>query len=290
MIGVTAATGKLGRLVIDELLHTVPAPEIIAIARDTAKASDFAAKGIIVRQGDYDVPDTFLSALAGIDKLLFISSNAVGKREAQHRAVIEAAKQAGVGFIAYTSLLHASSSPLVLRLEHVRTEELLAASDLSHALLRNGWYTENYTGSLADAIKSGEIVGGSGGGRISATARADYAAAAAAVLVAKDDQHDHIYELAGDDAFTMAEFAAEVGRQSGKAVVYRNLSGAEYKAYLVAKGLPEPVAAGFAATIAQGGQFDDSHQLRQLIGRRTTPWTETIAAALRALSLEGRSG
>jgi len=283
MIGFTGATGKLGRLVIDELLHTIAASEIIAIARDTAKASDLAAKGIIVRQGDYDAPDTFLSALAGIDKLLLISSNATGKREAQHRAVIEVAEQAGVGFIAYTSMLHASTSPLSLREEHVRTEELLADSSLSHALLRNGWYTENYTWNLADAIKSGEIVGGSADGRISAAARADYAAAAAVVLVAKDDQGGRIYELAGDDAFTMEEFAAEVARQSGKAVVYRNLSGADYKAHLVAKGLPEPVAASFAVTITQGGQFDDSHQLRRLIGRPTTPWTETIAAALRAL-------
>jgi NAD(P)H dehydrogenase (quinone) len=283
MIGVTGATGKLGRFVIDELLHTVPALEIIAIARDTAKASDLAAKGIIVRQGDYEAPDTFLSALTGVDKLLFISSNTPGKREAQHRAVIEAAKQAGAGFIAYTSMLHASSSPLSLREEHVRTEELLADSGLSHALLRNGWYTENYTQSLADVIKSGEIIGGSGDGRISAAARADYAAAAAAVLVAKDDQGGRIYELAGDDAFTMAEFATEVARQSGKTVVYRDLSRVEYKAHLVAKGLPESEAAGFAATIDHGGQFDGSHQLRQLIGRPTTPWTEIIAVALRAL-------
>lgn len=286
MIGITGATGKLGRLVIAELLRTIPASQIVAIARDSAKADDLAKQGVAIRHGDYDIPETLSAAVAGVEKLLLISANVVGRRAEQHRRVITAAKAASVGLIAYTSLLHAASSPLALAAEHVATEQMLADAGIPHVLLRNGWYTENYTGTLTNALASGVIIDASGDGRISAAARADYATAAAAVLVARQDQAGRVYELAGDEAFTMAAFAAEVARQSGRPIVFRNLSEVDYKAGLVASSMPEAVAAVFAGTsigIARDGLFDDSHQLRTLIGRPTTPWQETVTAALKDL-------
>jgi NAD(P)H dehydrogenase (quinone) len=286
MIGITGATGKLGRLVIDDLLRTTSASQIVAIARDPAKANDLTRKGIAVRYGDYNVPESLGGALAGIGRLLLISSSEVGRRVEQHRAVITAARHAGAGLVAYTSLLHAITSPLLVRKEHVLTEQILAESGVPFVLLRNGWYTENYTGALAEAMKTGEMIDDSGEGKISAAARADYAAGAAAVLRTQEDQAGRIYELAGDDAFTLAEFAANAARQSGRNIVYRNLSESEYKAALVAKGIPEPAAALFAANntgIAQGGLFDSGRQLSRLIGRPTTPWTESVLAALKTL-------
>ncbi len=149
MIAVTGATGQLGRLVIDALLKKVAADTLVAAVRTPAKASDIAARGVHVREADYNRPETLTAALQGVDKLLLISGSEVGQREAQHRAVIDAAKAAGVKFIAYTSLLHADKSPLSLGAEHRATEALLAASGVPYALLRNGWYTENYAASIA---------------------------------------------------------------------------------------------------------------------------------------------
>lgn len=283
MIAITAATGQFGRLVIESLLTQIPAAGIAALARSPEKAADLATKGIVIRHADYDVPQTLDSALQGVDKLLFISSSEVGRRAPQHRAVINAAKKAGVKLVAYTSLLHADRSPLVLREEHAQTEAMLAESGLAHVLLRNGWYTENYVANLASVLASGSLSGCEGDGRIASAARADYATAAAKVLTA-DDQSGRIYELAGDSAFTMAELAAEITRQAGKTVVYEHLAEADYKAVLIAARLPEPIAARFAANsvgISQGGLFDDGHQLSALISRPTTPLSTTVAAALK---------
>ncbi|EGI53707.1 nmrA-like family protein [Sphingomonas sp. S17] len=284
MIGITGATGKLGRLVIDTLLQTIPASDIAALARSPDKAAELAAKGVAVRQADYDRPETLDSALAGIERLLLISSNEMGRRVPQHRAVIAAAQRAKVKLLAYTSLLHADRSPLAVREEHVATEAALAEAAIPHVLLRNGWYIENYTGSVGMAIDNGSIIGAAGDGRISAAARADYAAGAAAVLTATADQSGQVYELAGDTAFTLAELAAQITRLSGKTVTYRDLPADECRAALVVRGLPEPIAARMVASdigIAKGGLFDDSRQLSRLIGRPTTPLSEALATALK---------
>lgn len=287
VIGVTGATGQLGRLTIDELLRMVPASRIVAVVRDPARATDLAAKGVTVRRGDYDDPHSLLEAFDGIDRLLLISSlpSAPGQRLAQHEAVIAAAKARGVGFVAYTSLLHADTTPLALRADHAATERLLTDSGISHAVLRNGWYTENYAADVASAVRTGEIVAASGDGRISAAARADYAAAAAAVLTAGDDQSGRIYELAGDSAFTLAELAAEVSRQVGRPVTYRNLSEAQFRSELIGHGQPEAVAAFVAdmhTGISRDALHDDGGQLSRLIGRPTTPWQQTVAESVTA--------
>jgi NAD(P)H dehydrogenase (quinone) len=285
MYAITGATGHLGRLVITALLRTVPTAETAALVRTPEKASDLAAQGVVIREADYNRPETLGPALFGVDKLLLISGNEVGRRVPQHKAVIDAAKAAGVTLIAYTSVLRADTSPLGVAEEHRQTEALLKASGVPFVLLRNGWYIENYTASIPTALQQGAILGSTGEGRIAAATRADYAEAAAATLTAQGDQAGRIYELAGDDAFTMAEFAAELSRQSGKDVVYRDLPEAEYMAALVGGGLPDAFAALLArsSAVAGGGAlFDDSHQLSRLIGRPTTPLKDAIAAALKA--------
>jgi NAD(P)H dehydrogenase (quinone) len=237
-----------------------------------------------VRQADYSQPATLGAALQGVTRLLLISSSEVGQRTAQHAAVIDAAKAAGVGLLAYTSLLHASSSPLGLAAEHQATEALLAASGVPHVLLRNGWYTENYLASLPAALAHGVVLGSAGEGRIASAAREDYAAAAAAVLT-RDGQAGQVYELAGDTSYTLAEFAAELSRQTGRTIPYQNLPEAEYKGILLGAGLPEGLAALLADSdtgVSKGGLFDGAQQLSALIGRPTTPWAEQLKAALAA--------
>lgn len=282
---VTGATGRLGQLVISALLKTVPAAQVVALARTPAKASELAAKGVVIREADYNRPETLAPALSGVERLLLIAGNQLGVRVPQHKAVIDAAKAANVRLIAYTSALRADTSQLAVADEHRQTEEMLKASGVPFVLLRNGWYTENYTASLPMVLKQGEILGSSGEGRISSAARADYAEAAAAVLAAGEDHAGRIYELAGDEAFTMGELVAEISRQSGKNVIYRDLPEAEYKAVLAGAGLPELAAASVArssAVATRGALFDDGHQLSRLIGRPTTPWKDTIATALKA--------
>lgn len=282
MIAITGASGQLGRLVINALLKKVPASEIIAVVRSPEKAQDLQALGVALRTADYNQPQTLQGAFAGVQKVLLISSSEVGQREAQHRAVIDAAKAAGVSFIAYTSLLHADTSPLGLGVEHRATEALLQASGIPYALLRNGWYSENYAASIAPALAYHAFIGAAGNGRIASAAREDYAAAAAEVI-SRDDQAGKVYELAGDDSYTLAEFSAEIARQSGEQVEYVNLPPAEFSAALIGAGLPAPLAELLAdsdAGAAQGALFDDSHTLSKLIGRPTTPFAAVIKATL----------
>jgi NAD(P)H dehydrogenase (quinone) len=281
---VTGANGQLGRLVIDKLLETTPPAQIGAIVRNVKAAADLSARGVDVRVAEYSKPETLDAALAGVDRLLLISSSEIGQRVIQHRNVIDAAKRAGVKLVAYTSVLHADASPLGLAEEHRQTEAALRASGIPSVLLRNGWYTENYAASIPAALAHGALLGSAGEGRIASASRADYAAAAAAVLTASDNQAGRVYELAGDTTFTLSQFAAEVSRQSGKPVVYKNLPEADFKAALVGARLPEGLAALLADSdtgASKGALFDDSHQLSKLIGRPTTPWATTVSAALK---------
>jgi NAD(P)H dehydrogenase (quinone) len=282
MIAITGASGQLGRLVIKSLLGQVAASELVAIVRKPEAVADLAALGVQVRQGDYERPETLDAAFRGVDKLLLISSSELGRRAPQHKAAIDAARRAGVKLLAYTSVLHAEGSPLGLAGEHRETEAHLRASGLPFVLLRNGWYTENYAASIPAALQHGVLLGSAGSGRIASAARADYAAAAAAVLVG-EGQAGRVYELAGDSAYTLAEFAGEIARQAGKAVAYQDLPEAEFKGVLVGAGLPEGLAALLAdsdAGAAKGALLDEGRQLSQLIGRPTTPMAAVVAKAL----------
>ncbi|MBE2990484.1 SDR family oxidoreductase [Sphingomonas sp. CFBP 13603] len=283
MYAITGASGQLGRLVIDALLRTVAPSEVIALVRNPSKLADLAARGVVVRAFDYDAPATLVPALAGVDRLLLISSSEVGSREAQHGAVIAAAATAGVGYIAYTSILHADANPMNLAIEHRATEAAIAASGLPHAFLRNGWYTENYVMSVAPAIEHGALIGSAGDGRVSSASREDYADAAAAVLV-DGSVETRIFELAGDDAYTLTDFAAAIGDIAGRAVIYKDLPQDDYRGVLEGAGLPAPIADMLAesdAKAAQGSLFDDGRALSTLIGRPTTPWRTTLAAAVK---------
>ena len=280
MIAVTGATGQLGQLVINALLKKVPAGEIIAAVRKPENAADLAELGVQVRQADYTRPDTLLSAFTGVEKVLLISSNEIGSREVQHKAVIAAAKEAGVKLLAYTSLLHADTSSMGLGGEHRATEQALIASGVPYAILRNGWYTENYAASIAPAVAHGAFIGAAGEGKIASASRQDYAEAAAVVLTS-DDVAGKTFELAGDDAYTLAQFTAEIANASGKAIQYINMSEAEFTAALKGAGLPDALAEMLAdsdANAAKGALFDDSHTLSKLTGRPATPWQDVIKA------------
>lgn len=282
MIAITGATGQLGALAVEELLKTVKASELVAIVRNPAKADALAQKGVVVRQADYGDQAALTAALSGVEKLLLVSSSEVGQRAAQHRNVINAAKAAGVKFIAYTSLLHADKSPLGLHVEHVETEKMLADSGIPYALLRNGWYTEIYLASAPAALAHGVFIGAAGDGKIASATRADYAAAAARVI-STEGHAGKVYELAGDSAWTLSELAAELSKQSGKPVVYQNLSEADFAGALKGVGLPDVFANLLADSdigASKGGLFDDSHTLSKLIGRPTTPLAESVKGIL----------
>ena len=283
-IFVTGASGQLGHLVVEALLKKIPATQIVAGARDMKKAADLAAQGVEVREVDYEQPATLATALVGIDKLLLISSSEIGKRATQHRTVIDAAKKAGIQLLVYTSVLHADKSVLGLAEEHRQTEKALAESRVPWVVLRNGWYTENYAASIPMAVEHGVFLGSAKDGRISSAARQDYAEAAAVVLTSEENQAGRVYELAGDESYTIAQLAAEISRQSGKNVVYQDMSEIDYRNVLIDAGLPEPLAALLAdsdAGAAKGALHDESHTLSQLIGRSTTPFGDVVAAALR---------
>lgn len=280
MIAITGATGQLGQLVLEKILTKVPAEQVVALVRNPGKAQALAAQGVVVRQADYNDSASLEAALAGVDKLLLISSSEVGQRLQQHRNVINAAKKAGVKLLAYTSILRADTSSIGLAVEHKATEQLLKESGIAYVLLRNGWYTENYAASIGGAIAAGAFAGSAGEGRIASATRADYAAAAVAVLT-QEGHGGKTYELAGDDSYTLAEFAAEISRASGKEVPYHNLPEAEFSQLLETIGLPKPVAELLASSdvsASEGALFDDSHSLSKLIGRPTTPFTDVIKA------------
>lgn len=284
MIAITAATGQLGRLVIQDLLLKVPANRIVAVVRHPANAGDLAARGIGVRPGDYNDTASLVAAFAGVEKVLLISSNEIGQRLTQHQNVIAAAKQAGVKLVVYTSLLRSDTSPLNLAPEHTGTEVALKASGLPFIILRNGWYTENFTASVGPAVAHGAYLGSAADGRIASAARADYAAAAAAALTGAA-QVGRTYELAGDTAYTLTELAAEISRQTGKTIPYQNLPESEYREILLKLGLPAGLAAGVASwgvAAAHGALFDSGHQLSELIGRPTTPLAVSVKQALGA--------
>ncbi|ASY44127.1 NAD(P)-dependent oxidoreductase [Sphingobium xenophagum] len=282
MYAVTGASGQLGRLVIDALLATVEPGAIVALVRDPAKLADLESRGVHVRAFDYGKADTLVPALDGVKRLLLISSSEVGQREAQHRAVIAAAKAAGVGFLAYTSILHADSNSLDLAVEHRATEAAITQSGLPHALLRNGWYIENFTMNAGAEVEHGAVMGSAGAGRISAATRADYAAAAAAVLTGPISG-SQIYELAGDESFTLSDYAAALAAASGKPVVYMDMPQADFCGALEGIGVPAPwpaILSETSAKIALDVLYDDGRALNTLIGRPTTSLAEGVKSAL----------
>ena len=280
-IVVTGATGQLGRHVVEQLLEKVPAGQITAVVRNAEKAADLADRGVKIALADYNDPASYDGLFSAGDKVLLISGNEFDKgRVRQHKVVIDAAKAAGVALLAYTSAPGTLTAALAD--DHRGTEEILLDSGVPYALLRNGWYLENYTEQLAGTLAQGALAGSAGEGKVSAASRADYAQAAAAVLVA-GDQAGKVYELGGDDAFSMAELAAEISAASGKAISYNNLPAGDYAGLLIGAGVPEAFAGILADSdlgIARGDLLVTSGDLRRLIGRPATALSEAVRSAV----------
>ncbi|MFE2476498.1 NAD(P)H-binding protein [Streptomyces sp. NPDC059389] len=281
-IVVTGATGALGRLVVEELLNQVPAERVAVVVRSEEKAADLAARGVEVRVADYDAPETLAGAFRSGDRVLLISGNEVGRRVPQHLAVVAAARAAGVAQLAYTGILGGPEADFDLAAEHKVTEQAILDSGLPHTFLRNGWYHENYTGHLGTVLEHGAVVGSAGSGRIASAARADYAAAAAAVLTG-EGHLNRVYELSGDSAWSLAEYAAEVAAQTGKEVAYSEVPAEAHLSILTGAGVPEGFAAILVdvdAAISRGRLAHTGGDLSRLIGRPTTPVAHAIASAL----------
>ncbi|MEU8694498.1 SDR family oxidoreductase [Streptomyces sp. NPDC048665] len=281
-IVVTGATGHLGRHVVEQLLEKVPAEQITAVVRDEQKAADLAARGVRLAVADYNAPETFGSLFAAGDKVLLISGNEFDKgRVAQHKVVIDAAKAAGVALLAYTSAPGTLTAALAD--DHRATEEVLLASGLPYTLLRNGWYFENYTENLAPVLEHGAVVQAAGAGRISAASRADYAAAAVAVLTGEGHENK-TYELGGDEPFGFAEYAAELSRQTGKEIAYTPVTPEVLTGILTGAGLPAPLAGILAevdASIEKGELVVTTGDLTRLTGRPAQSLAEAVSAAVK---------
>ncbi|MEU8939810.1 SDR family oxidoreductase [Streptomyces goshikiensis] len=280
-IVVTGATGALGRLVVEELLGRVPADRLAVVVRNKEKAADLAERGIDVRIADYDDAESLAGAFRAGDRVLLISGSEVGRRVPQHTAVIEAAKSAGVAQLAYTGILGGPEADFELAAEHKVTEQAILDSGLPYTFLRNGWYHENYTGNLGTVLEHGAVVGSAGAGRVASAARADYAAAAAVVLTG-EGHLGRVYELSGDTAWSLAEYAAEVAAQAGRAVEYTEVPAEAHLSILTGAGLPEGFAALLVdvdAAISRGRLAATGGDLSRLIGRPTTPVSEAIAGA-----------
>lgn len=278
---VTGATGHLGRLVLDQLLERGVAPaDVRALARTPEKAADLAARGVQVREADYDRPETLGPALAGVDKLLLISGSEVGGRVQQHTNVVEAARNAGVSRILYTSMLRASTSTLVLAPEHKGTEEVIAASGLSYTFLRNPWYVENYTDQVATYLAQGTILHATGEGRIALGTRPELAEAAVVALL-EDVEGDVVYELGGP-SYSIADLAAAITEVAGRSVEAEAVSAEELTAALTAAGLDEGLV-GFLVTvdrnIADGDLDNDTDDLARLLGRPVGSLADAVRAA-----------
>jgi len=282
-IAVTGATGKLGRLIIAGLKNKVAAEQIVGVVRNASKAKDL---GVYVREADYTEPAKLLEAFQGVDTVMLISGTDMGQRIAQHHNVIEAAKAAGVKHIVYTSLLHAESSPLSLAAEHRATEVELQASEIPFTILRNGWYLENQTASIPGALAGGAFIGSAGDGQFSAAARADYAEAAVIVLT-QAGHEEKIYELAGDEAYTLTNLAAEISRQTDRSIPYKNLAEKDFAKALLGLGLPEMFANALAewdVKASQNALYDNGKQLSKLIGHPTTTLATAVAAVLQPVA------
>ncbi|GAB3263814.1 SDR family oxidoreductase [Kineosporia babensis] len=281
-IVVTAATGQLGRLVLPALLkHGIAAQQIVAGGRNLAPLKPFADQGIQLKVIDYNRPQTLTQAFEDAERVLFISGTEIGRRIQQHQNVVDAAKAAGVSLIAYTSVARCDTTTVRLASEDLVTENALKASGLPTVLLRHGWYAENYTDQIPAALESGAIIGAAGSGRVSAATRADLAEADVVALL--NGKGGEIYEMGGDQAFTLAELAAEVSRQTGRTVGYQDLPTEEYQKVLSSIGIPPPMddlLADADRGVKEGELLVRSGDLSHLLGRPTTSLADIIRRAL----------
>lgn len=285
MIAVTGANGQLGQKVIQTLLNTEKANTIVALVRNPDNAHALKQLGVVIRQADYNKPETLKSAFEGVEKLLLISGTEFGKRFEQHKAVIDAAMAQNVSLIAYTSLLKADTSPLLLAQEHKQTEAYFKGVSAPFVFLRNGWYTENYTDNVDSVLQMGAVAGAAKQGVLSTASRQDYADAAVAVLLSSQNQTGKIYELAGDTGFTLMEYASTLSEITGEDIGFLDMDESAYREALIKAGLPEGMAAALADSehyAASGWLQDNSGTLSSLLGRPTATLRATLAAKMKS--------
>ena len=281
-IAICGAAGKMGQHVIQQLLKRINANNIVVIARHAQTGERIESDEIELRQADYLDVTSLQLALSGIDKVLLISSSEVGTLAEAHFNVIAAAQGAGIQHVVYTSLLHADQSGIAMAQEHLLTEQALFKCGLVYTILRNGWYTENYTANLKTVLDSGTLIGAAGEGKITSALISEYAEAAAIVLTTHAHENK-VYELAGDESYTLTELAAEVSRQTGKNIVYLNLEEPDYRERLIYQGT-EPAMANLIVNAdmgaANGALFDNSGKLQELLGRKTASLEQAVKIAL----------
>lgn len=279
---VTAASGQLGRLVVDALLQRgVPASDIVAGVRTPSKADDLSARGVSVVEFDYARPETLAPVLTGVDRVLLISGTDAD-RVSGHRNVIAVARDAGVGRLVYTSAPRVDEIDYALGADHKATEEAIAASGLSATVLRHNWYTENYLDAVARAADTGEIVAAVGDARVASASRRDYAEAAALALIT-DDLAGQTLEVGGDVAWTYDELAQAATEVLGRPVTYTAVTIEQLTAGLEAAGLDAGTAAfvaGIDDAIARGALSQTDGTLSRLLGRPTTPLVDGLREGL----------
>lgn len=283
---VTGATGKLGRKVAETLLGTVPAEQLAVSVRDPQKAEDLRARGVDVRQGNFDHPETLATAFAGVDRLLLISADGDNEtRIRQHGNAVEAAQRAGVGFIAYTSLANAMESPIFLAPTHRATEEAIRKTGIPYAFLRNNWYLENEISGIQGVMAGAPWVTSAGSGKVGWALQQDYAEAAAAVLTGSGHENK-IYELSGK-LLTQEELASALGAVLGKEVPVQQVDDAAYAEIMKGAGVPDfviPMLVGIQEGIRSGALEVESGDFEKLLDRPLAPIQEALGQIVRSLS------
>jgi NAD(P)H dehydrogenase (quinone) len=283
---VTGATGKLGSKVVDSLLKSIPASELAVSVRDPEKAEGLRARGVEVRQGDFDRPETLDNAFKDIDRLLIISADGDNEtRIRQHTDAVQAAVRAGVKFIAYTSLANAIESKNLMAPPHVATEAAIIKTGIPYSFLRNNWYLENEIGSIQGALAGAPWITSAGEGKVGWALQQDYADAAAAVLVGNDHENT-VYELSGP-LLTQDELASALGNVLGEKIAVQQVSDEKYAEIMKGLGLPDfviPIVVGIQESIRNGSLEVESNDFEKVLGRPVTPINEALTQLVHAIS------
>jgi NAD(P)H dehydrogenase (quinone) len=283
---VTGATGKLGSKVVDSLLKSIPASELAVSVRNPEKAEGLRARGVEVRQGDFDRPETLDNAFKDIDRLLIISADGDNEtRIRQHTDAVQAAERAGVKFIAYTSLANATESKNLMAPPHVATEAAIIKTGIPYSFLRNNWYLENEIGSIQGALAGAPWITSAGEGKVGWALQQDYADAAAAVLVGNDHENT-VYELSGP-LLTQDELASALGNVLGEKIAVQQVSDEKYAEIMKGLGLPDfviPIVVGIQESIRNGSLEVESNDFEKVLGRPVTPINEALTQLVHAIS------
>jgi NAD(P)H dehydrogenase (quinone) len=283
---VTGATGKFGTKVVETLLKTVPASQLAVSVRNPEKAAGLQTRGVEVRQGDFDQPETLDSAFAGIDRLLIISADGDNEtRIRQHANAVAAAERAGVKFIAYTSIANAQESKNLFAPTHQATEAAILKTGIPYSFLRNNWYLENEIPSIQGVLAGAPWVTSAGNGKVGWALQQDYAEAAAAVL--SGTGHDNtIYELSGKP-LTQEELVSAIGTILGKEVPVQQVDDAAYADIMKGAGMPDfviSILVEIQRSIRVGSLDFESNDFEKLLGRPVTPISEGLSQIVSQIS------